>query len=193
MMKDNSAKDKIKEAAAALFAIKGFKETSVQEITSQAGVNKALLFYYFHTKDNLYYEIVKEKLKTDFDVLSGLLASYADPVDKLKVLIDLLTETYTSEQKMVFFMPFHESLAQYKELRDSLKKEIDLFLNLIADVFTEGIEKKAFRTIDPILTAKSLMGLLIGFYKAKILFDETIDQRRLKSFLYILFVEGLLL
>jgi AcrR family transcriptional regulator len=52
---DHSAnnRDRILQAAERLFAEKGFDATSVGSIARAAGVNKALIYYYFESKDAL--------------------------------------------------------------------------------------------------------------------------------------------
>lgn len=52
---DNTAqnRDRILREAEALFAEKGFDATSVSSVAEAAGVNKALVYYYFENKDDL--------------------------------------------------------------------------------------------------------------------------------------------
>jgi len=45
---------KIMDAALKLFAKKGFAAVSVKEVAKNAGVNIALISYYFGGKENLY-------------------------------------------------------------------------------------------------------------------------------------------
>jgi AcrR family transcriptional regulator len=47
-------KDRIIQAAIALFADKGYEQTSTRDIAARAGVNAPALQYYFHGKDGLY-------------------------------------------------------------------------------------------------------------------------------------------
>ncbi|WP_369206462.1 TetR family transcriptional regulator [Streptomyces sp. PU-14G] len=46
------------QAAAALFAERGYERTTVREIAARAGVNQALLFRYFGSKQSLFEEVV---------------------------------------------------------------------------------------------------------------------------------------
>ena len=46
------------DAAASLFAERGFDRTTVRDIAKQAGVNQALLFRYFGTKEALFEEVI---------------------------------------------------------------------------------------------------------------------------------------
>jgi TetR/AcrR family transcriptional regulator len=53
-----SAKEAIRDAAAELFADKGFAATSTREICQRAGVTKPVLYYHFGNKGELYEELV---------------------------------------------------------------------------------------------------------------------------------------
>lgn len=55
----SGTKSAILQAARSLFAEKGYDGVSVSDISDAAGVNKALVFYYFGTKDNILKEVLK--------------------------------------------------------------------------------------------------------------------------------------
>ncbi|MCX6271040.1 MAG: helix-turn-helix domain containing protein, partial [Bacteroidetes bacterium] len=50
----NSTEEHILQAARKVFARKGLDGARMQEIADEAGINKALLHYYFRSKDNLF-------------------------------------------------------------------------------------------------------------------------------------------
>jgi AcrR family transcriptional regulator len=51
---DKQTEDKIFEAATLVFEEKGMAGARMQNIADRAGINKALLHYYFRTKDHLF-------------------------------------------------------------------------------------------------------------------------------------------
>jgi TetR/AcrR family transcriptional regulator, cholesterol catabolism regulator len=53
-------KEKIKKAAAHLFAIKGYTSTSMREIARDVGVTKAALYYHYESKDELFFDIIRD-------------------------------------------------------------------------------------------------------------------------------------
>ena len=50
--KDKQTEEKIFEAATEVFVEKGMDGARMQDIANHAGINKALLHYYFRTKDS---------------------------------------------------------------------------------------------------------------------------------------------
>jgi len=54
MEKDQSTEARIFEAASAVFYEKGYAGARMQEIADRAGINKAMLHYYYRNKDKLF-------------------------------------------------------------------------------------------------------------------------------------------
>ncbi len=66
---------KILEAAKKVFILKGLDGARMQEIADEAGINKALLHYYFRSKDQLFAMIFKVEIGTFFPRLIPVLLS----------------------------------------------------------------------------------------------------------------------
>lgn len=56
--------DSILIAAATLFAERGYGGTSMQDIASAVGITKAALYYFFHSKDEVYERVVIDAIET---------------------------------------------------------------------------------------------------------------------------------
>lgn len=73
--RESERKEALREAATRLFAEKGYAATSMQMLMDACGVNKALVYYYFGSKEKLFRRILEEYfdgLATIFsDALSG--------------------------------------------------------------------------------------------------------------------------
>src|SRR3954452_616752 len=65
MKKDLSTEEKILNAAKKVFLTKGMDGARMQDIADEAGINKALLHYYFRSKDKLFEQIFL-KVTTSF-------------------------------------------------------------------------------------------------------------------------------
>ena len=62
---DKLTEEKIFEAATDVFVEKGMDGARMQDIADKAGINKALLHYYFRTKDKLFnavFEMIAKKI-----------------------------------------------------------------------------------------------------------------------------------
>jgi len=86
--KKDSTEDKILEAAKNVFIAKGMEGARMQEIADEAGINKALLHYYFRSKERLFEAIFSEIFKFAFPKLSKIILSDAGIVTKIELFVD---------------------------------------------------------------------------------------------------------
>jgi AcrR family transcriptional regulator len=69
---------KILKAAGTVFSQKGYDAARVEEIVRMAGVNKALLFYHFKSKENIFHELIRESMKEMVGVLKDRIGGISD-------------------------------------------------------------------------------------------------------------------
>ena len=81
---------KILRAAHKVFRERGMDGARMQDISDEAGINKALLHYYFRSKELLFEKVFKENADSFFSDVNAVLTSDKD----LFVKIRLLCETY---------------------------------------------------------------------------------------------------
>lgn len=89
MQKDNT-EDKIVEAAKDVFVRKGMDGARMQEIADEAGINKALLHYYFRSKEKLFDAIFERIIGIAFPKIGQILFSDAD----FKIKVEQAVDTY---------------------------------------------------------------------------------------------------
>src|SRR5215467_3762775 len=93
---DISTEEKIKHAARKLFTQKGYAGVRTRDIAAEAGINLALLNYYFRSKEKLFDIIMMENFK---QFLQGIAMnifdeklSFEEKIEKLVIAyIDMLT------------------------------------------------------------------------------------------------------
>jgi AcrR family transcriptional regulator len=74
------ARERIKKAAADEFIERGFDGARMQAIADRAGANKAMIYYYFRSKEALFEAIIREAFEELFGLLSNLSPeSWDDP------------------------------------------------------------------------------------------------------------------
>lgn len=89
-MIEASTEDKIKEAAKKLFTQKGFAATRTRDIAEEAGINLALLNYYFRSKQKLFDLVMMENFQ---QFIGGISVAFMD--DKL-TMEDKITKVVNS-------------------------------------------------------------------------------------------------
>lgn len=83
--------EKIKEAARTIFHQKGYAATRTRDIAEAAGVNLALLNYYFRSKEKLFNIIMSETLGRFMEKIRLI---FNDPGSTLEEKIGMITSQY---------------------------------------------------------------------------------------------------
>ncbi|QRX63485.1 TetR/AcrR family transcriptional regulator [Dysgonomonadaceae bacterium zrk40] len=92
MKESISTEEKIIRAADKIFTQKGYAATRTREIAEEAGTNLALLNYYFGSKEKLFKNVVREKLKMLLSAMGPIASDEAIPIDEK---IRMISENYT--------------------------------------------------------------------------------------------------
>src|SRR3954471_23309326 len=84
---DGDTERKILDAAHRVFLRNGTAGARTQEIAAEAGVNSALLHYYFRSKERLATAVFHRAARELFPVVAGILASDAPLEEKIRQVI----------------------------------------------------------------------------------------------------------
>lgn len=93
---EKATEEKILEAARKIFVNKGMDGARMQEIADEAGMNKALLHYYFRSKEKLFNRVFIETFSKFFPQVENVFSSEKTIFEKIREFIhkyiDLLKE-----------------------------------------------------------------------------------------------------
>jgi AcrR family transcriptional regulator len=89
--KDSSTEEKIKIAARHVFHIKGYAGTRTRDIAEEAGINLALLNYYFRSKEKLFEIVMMETLR---DFLQSLTSVFNDMESSFETKLEMVVNNY---------------------------------------------------------------------------------------------------
>jgi len=128
-IKDSQTRDKIFKAATQVFEEKGYSGARMQEIADRAGINKALLHYYFRSKDQLFMAVFQVLISKMFEKIFAIFRTDLSFKDKIKLFLDQHIDFLVKNPKLPLFLlnemavsptvidGVRESL-KYGELRD---------------------------------------------------------------------------
>jgi len=160
MVNYNEKQVQILETAEALFAKKGFDGTSVRDIADEAGVNIAMISYYFRSKEKLMEILFEQRMgHIKMRVESLLKDDTLSPTDKVNMLIDDHIERVMHRQKF-YKIVFCEQILNKNPLvinivNDFKRKNIAIITELIK----EGQKKEAFKKkVDVVLMLNTMIG-----------------------------------
>ena len=93
-------KERILDAAKAAFHERGTSGARMQEIADSAGINKALIHYYFNNKDTLAAAVFQRELRTLVQPVLQTLASELPLEDKVRTVIGMYLDRLTALPQM---------------------------------------------------------------------------------------------
>lgn len=149
--------------SARIFARKGYKSTTLQDIADEFGVLKGSLYHYIRSKDDLLYEVVRSVLGAGLDNLRRLAEADLDPVERLRAvvrghvlhLIDHLVET------TVLLHEF-DQLSDERRAAMPVREYQAIIARLIADAKADARVKP---DLDPHLAALAVLGAVNWVYR----------------------------
>jgi AcrR family transcriptional regulator len=154
-------KEQITREAMELFAKKGFEGTSIRDIASNAGVNIAMINYYFGSKEKLFESLLENKAAYTRDVLSAIAKDPAlTEIEKIEKIIEgYVTRLFTGR---VFHRMIHQEmmLSNRDSLQDAIVEMIIPNGLIIKGIIEAGIKKGEFRKVDSTLTMASIVGTI---------------------------------
>ncbi|MEZ4953156.1 MAG: TetR/AcrR family transcriptional regulator [Saprospiraceae bacterium] len=145
-----------------VFMQKGFAGARMQEIADAAGINKAMLHYYYRSKEQLFKVIVEEIVQGLIPRLGDALAGEGSVVEKLEKVIRLYI-SIISETPFVPMFLLHELSQNRTAFITTMKSRAARFPNFPAfflQVMNEQAEGK-IKPIQPIHLILNVMGMVI--------------------------------
>jgi AcrR family transcriptional regulator len=87
-------KEAIVDAAAALFASRGFNGASVADIAERCKTSKSLIYHYYESKEDILYDVMISHVRALEAAAADALAGAAGPEQKLRDLTQLFMALY---------------------------------------------------------------------------------------------------
>ncbi|MBK0383105.1 TetR/AcrR family transcriptional regulator [Pedobacter sp. SD-b] len=188
-------KDHILEIAEKLFADLGYDGASTRHISQAAGVNMAMLNYYFGGKEGLYLSIFQKHVTQQKIKLENLNNEEISSIEKLEKCIDDYADKMMSNcafQKIIYR---EMSLSQRSELNKKIISLISLNALEVKRIISEGIKNGSFNqdadadmlvaslfgTKSYIINAAEMSSLLMGYDVTNPSVIETVVKPRLKN------------
>ena len=155
-------------AALDLFAEKGFRGTSVQEVANRAGLTKGAFYHHFSTKDDVLHLIHDQFIDRALESQEQALAAYDTATEQLAKMAFDTTMICIEYQKhvKVFFQELQELTMIGGEIREAILDKRRRSTALFAQVVRQGVERGEFdRSLDPNVAALGLLGMWVWSYQ----------------------------
>ncbi|RYG29628.1 MAG: TetR/AcrR family transcriptional regulator [Chitinophagaceae bacterium] len=162
-MKYNEKQLEIISVAETLFSDKGFAGTSVREIAEAAGINVAMISYYFSSKEKLMEAIFTARTTSITEKLETLLEDTTlEPFEKLEVLIEDYIHRMIDKHKFYRLMYFEQMLDNNPAINALLMQLKMRNGELLSRLIKDGQQKKVFKkNIDVSFMVHTMIGTIM--------------------------------
>jgi TetR/AcrR family transcriptional regulator len=151
MAKDGDTEIRILQAARTVFIRRGTAGTRMQEIAEEAGVNQALLHYYFRSKERLAEAVFSETAGRMFPTVVGILGGDLTIEEKVVQMVDMWFDTMSRSP----FLPGYI----ISELHHHPERIPQLVGNLAGNNLGSALEP-VFAKLDKQLASEARRGLI---------------------------------
>lgn len=159
--KGEEAAEAILEAAAAVFADRGFDGARVDEIARRAGVNKAMLYYRVGDKRDLYEAVLLRILAGARRGIGELGRGAVSPGAKLEAVVRAVALAAASSPHYPRLL-MRELAAGGAHLPEPVMRQMAGIAGLVKKVLREGAHGGTMRAADPLMTHLSILGAVMA-------------------------------
>jgi AcrR family transcriptional regulator len=158
---DATTEEKIKEAARKIFTQKGYTATRTRDIAEEAGLNLALLNYYFRSKEKLFDIIMLETLQQFMHGLKTLLNDESTSVEeKITMIVSNYIDMLTQKPDLPLFI-LSEIKANPKNLISKMGIKDFLMNSFFLQQLREAGKAGKLPLMDPLHFVMNIIGLTV--------------------------------
>ncbi len=150
----------ILNAAKHVFAMEGFYNSKVSEIAREAHVADGTIYLYFKNKDDILISLFEEELNGIITSVKEKIKDITDPREKIIKFCDNHLTIVESDRDLAEVIQV-ELRQSNKFMREYKNKHFLAYLNIIADIISQGQEEGIFRDhLKPDICARVIFGSL---------------------------------
>lgn len=158
---DKSTEEKIKQAAKDVFHKKGYAATRTRDIAETAGINLALLNYYFRSKEKLFNIIMFESVTGFIETLSQVFNDKQTTLEKkIESLVSNYIDLLTENPDIPLFL-LSELRSKPQEIVAKLGLKQMVMKSFFMQQFMEAQKSGKVQAVSPIHFICNLMGMTV--------------------------------
>ena len=182
-----NTRERLLETATELFAEKGYAGTSVREIVDRAGVSKPVLYYYFKSKEGLFYAILEWAADVQQKILDEIFATSGTVLDRFIFFYRRISEgvqQYQNLYKMIHGLIYGppQGAPEY-----DFPKYQRHMLDAVKQIYTNGLTAREVKPADADEVAFLVLSLIDFSLNMNQVLPELADPQRPERLLRLAF------
>jgi TetR/AcrR family transcriptional regulator, cholesterol catabolism regulator len=159
--------DAIRKAAGRVFHQRGFHATKLNDVAEEAGVDRASLYYYVGSKEQLFQDVVAEAVTANIEATQKIAAEDIPAPEKLAKIIHQLMVSFETYYPYMYvfvqedFVKLKDKSSVDNEWMAGVLEWNSTYFKLVRGVINEGIQRGELQTPLPAgIVANCLIGML---------------------------------
>lgn len=188
MAEYETTREKIKMAALEVFVDKGYDGARMQEIADRAGANKAMIHYYFTSKDALFEAIIRETFEELFELFAEVWRfENLNPEELIPKIVhthfQFIAEHPNLPRIIIRELNSGNPIAE-KVLTELFEQLRSSKLDDAIEIITSGIATGKLREVNPRQTLWNIVALNIFYFVFKTFIkaawpEDVVDEKQL--------------
>ena len=158
---------RILDAAAYCFMASGYEATTIDSIAKRIGSTKGRIYYSYPSKAALLIGVMQEGMQRAEDAVRSAAIGHAEPLARLEAMVG--AHALLVMQALSYHVVTMDGLERWRRRAmtasqrsavTAILRQRDRYEEMFTQVIAEGVAQQVFRTLDPALTTRALLGAL---------------------------------
>ena len=173
------SKDAILSEAKQLFSIKGYRGTTLRDLTGSFGVSRPSIYHYYKSKMEILSELHSKGFNEAISNFDKILSTDLPTREKFKKFLEVHTRNLANDTELskVFYL---DEMEMPDKLRKEIRKRRRGYTDRIIEVYEKGVAEGIFKKMDSKMAVYLLLGacnwLTMWYSPKKNIDPETIVQ-----------------
>lgn len=165
--------EELASVALDLFAARNFASVTIKDIAHKTGVNAALIYYYFDSKEDLFRASIEYAVDQAFRNFRQLQARHDNPADIINDWLDNHVQLFAPIHKFVkVSLDYSGSDANMPAIDRQIRQFYDEELRILSDCIRRGVRQGLFQQVDPEDQAEFISTYLDGVMVRSVVLDD---------------------
>jgi AcrR family transcriptional regulator len=157
----------IRQAAGTVFHQRGFHATKLSDVALEAGVDRASLYYYVGSKEQLFRDVVSEAVSANIAATEQIVLSDVAPSEKIVQIIRELMVSFVRYYPYMYvfvqedFVKLHADMSGDGDWADTVREWNNRYFRLLRGVINDGFDRGEMNSRLPAgIVANCLIGMM---------------------------------
>lgn len=126
------------QAAAEVFAERGYTETTMSELISRSGLTKGAFYFHFSSKEQLALAVIDEKQRQWVDSVQAAIEAEPQAIDQLRQVAYALVRLHRDDPSAFSVSRLTRDLARVPDVNDLVRSHMRAWVGMLAGMITQA-------------------------------------------------------